>query len=358
MEHDIKMTTQANILRDAIFMYKPEQLQICFSGGRDSSATIDATLKALKELDVKLPIKLHYWNTEINADENVQHVHDIADKKGLELIEIKPEKHFNYQSLYERFGFLSAGGHRYALGFLKWFGFRKYSRIHASDNILYITGRRLLESNNRTNMVSNEPYSRVESNIYMCSPLYYWTNEYTRNYLNNNNIKVSPCYDTLGTDGNCQCGTMASSDELKMTSIFHKPLFEKILKEDNRLGGIREVKFVIDIEKCPNCEYTHLRKGKNRFIDGIHSYIYYCLRCKTKIVIPDEKMPYELGLKDMGHWGNGVNPPANELMNVPEIACHGCIQYYIEKHQQKIIKENKSRAIIPQQYYDKIYGVK
>lgn len=352
------MNTQEQTLKYAMRIYQPSELQICYSGGRDSSATIHATLNALKELQTKIPIKLHYWNTDINAPENVEHVHTTANKLGLELIEIKPEKHFNHESLYERFGFLSAGGHRYSLGFLKWFGFRKYAKIHAIDNILYITGRRLLESNARTTMVSNEPYSKVESNINMCSPLFYWDNDYTRNYLKNNNIAVSPCYDTIGTDGNCQCGTMASSDELKMISIFHKPLFEKIAKIDDRLGGIREVKFVLDIEKCPYCESIQLRKGKNRFIDGEHSYIYYCLRCKAKIIIPDYKMPYELGLKDMGHWGNGVNPPANELMNIPDIACHGCIQYYLEKHHLQTITDNKSRPIIPQKYYDKVYGIK
>lgn len=352
------MNTQERILSDAIFDTKPSSIEICYSGGKDSSATIDATLKAIKKLEIKIPVKLHYWNTQINAEENVEHVRSIANNKGLELIEITPEKHFNYNAMYERFGFLSAGGHRYTLGFLKWFGFRRYARIHKDDNILFVSGRRLLESDRRTTMISNEPYSKVESNITMCSPLFYWDNDYTKKYIENNNITVSPCYDTIGTDGNCQCGTMASSDELKMISIFHKTLFEKILAVDNRLGGIREVKFVLDIEKCMYCESTQLKKGKNRFINSVHCYIYYCLKCGAKIIIPDEKMPYELGFKDMGHWGNGVNPPANELMDVPDIACHGCIQYYLEKHHKEIIKNNKSRPIIPQSYYDKVYEIK
>lgn len=349
------MRTNTEIIKQAVKRYKTEQFIVLYSGGRDSTVTLDSTIKAIKELGLKIPLKIQYWNTGINLSENQEFVESKASKLGLELIQLQPKSWFTHEALYERFGFLSVGGHRMALGFLKWFGFREFARLNKEENICYVSGRRKLESNTRTKMNSNKPIDMPESNMKFCSPLYYLTNNQRDLYLDKYNLTASPCYETVHTDGNCQCGCYAQSDELKMMYLFHKDLFDKIMKIDDRLGGIRNVKIVLDKDKglrCIVCDSKKLIRGKNRFLNGIHSYIYWCMKCGNKTAIPDEKMPYEWGLKNMGHWGNGVNPPPRELMDAPEdLVCRSCKLVYESKQLVKAVNRNKSKAIIPQYSY-------
>lgn len=335
--------TPEQILINAVAKYNSSKFILAYSGGRDSTTTLDITKKAMKSLGLKQELILMYWNTGINLKENVEFVHDKANKEGLKLIELKPEKHFNYESLTERFGFLSVGGHRMALGFLKWFGFRKYAKEHKLDNILYLSGRRLDESKARTKMISNLPYDRPESNMNFCSPIFYISNDIRNTYMDRNNLKASPCYDTAHIDGNCSCGCYSTTDEKQMYYIFHEDTFNQIKKLEDRYGGERWSKILDENEiYCFHCKNIKMIKSKTRFLDGIHHYYYWCARCYNSYWIKDEDMSYHMGYKDNGYWGNGNDSCNDIIINVPDkLICHGCKTAFEAK--QRLKKNNAKR---------------
>jgi len=330
------MKSPKQLLEQAVKQYNTTKFIMLYSGGNDSHTTLHATQKAIREMDLKIELRLMYWNTGINIPENREFVLHTANKQGLELIELKPEPHFNFESLIQRFGFLGVGGHRFALGFLKWFGFRKFARENKLANYAYISGRRLLESTARTKMISNKDLDKPESNMNFVSPLFYLDNTQRDCYMNKYSLYASPCYTTVHTDGNCQCGCYAQKDELTMMYVFHKEVFDYIKKMEDRYGGIRQTKVIESLKTCPNCNKSgYMIGGKTRFINGIHCYLYDCLSCFTRLQIPDDKMPYHYEDLDRGYWGNGIStkevlaepPPPNDLI------CHGCKQAYLLKKQ-------------------------
>lgn len=329
------MNSPKQLIEMAIKQYNSNKFIMLYSGGNDSTATLHAVLKAQKELDKKIDIKLMYWNTTMNLDENKEFVYHTSNKYGLELIELKPESHFRPESLYDRFGFLGVGGHKMALGFLKWFGFRKFARENKTENLIYVSGRRLLESDARTKMISNKDLDRPEPNMNFVSPLFYLDNPQRDKYLSKYNLYSSPCYETVHTDGNCQCGCYSQKDELDMMYIFHKPMFEYIHKLEDKFGGIRDIKIIEPLTRCPNCGHEPIHSTETtRWINGIHCYIYECWKCLSRLEIPDEKHAFHIEAQDMGYWGNGFRN-TNEILAEPppndNLVCHGCKQAYLLK---------------------------
>lgn len=306
VHHDM---TPKEIIKFAIQRYNSEKFEMLYSGGRDSTATLHTTQQVIKELGKKIDLKLHYWDTLINAEENKEFVQSVAAKEGLELVTVKPKPHFQYEPFVERFGFPGPKAHQMTLGFLKWFGFREAARAVKDENVLYISGRRKQESTNRMNMASLQPVEHPETNIRTVAPHYYLGNTERDYYLKKYDLKVSPVYQTMHIDGNCGCGSHAGPDELKMMYIFHQPLFEKIQRIDDRLGGEQTVRIIEPLEECPNCKALLPKRKKDvtRFINGVHHYLFKCPKCGETSTIPDEKMPHHMGPRDNGHWGKGVS---------------------------------------------------
>lgn len=329
------MKSPNQLIQQAMKQYNSDKFIMLYSGGNDSTSTLHAVLKTQRESDKKFEIKLMYWNTMINSDDNRDFVYHQADKYGLELIELKPELHFRAESLFDRFGFLGVGGHPFALGFLKWFGFRKFAKENKLENYIYVSGRRLLESEARTKMISNKDLDKPEPNMNFVSPLFYLSNPQRDFYMIKHNLHSSPCYATLKTDGNCFCGCYAGAGELANIWLFDKPLFERIRKLEERFGGIREIKVIDKLTKCPKCGVEgHLHGGDTtRWKNGIHTYLYECWKCFSFMAIPDEQLPYHIEFQDMGTWGNGVS--TKEIMANPppedNLICHGCKQAFLMK---------------------------
>lgn len=225
------LPTPKEIIKEAQKKYNIKRFVGLFSGGKDS-LTMCHYVDKLGYLDEVL-----YLKTGIGTQENFEFVLNTCNKYNWKLTVADPKPQFTYERFVAKFGFPHAGIHPSVMAYLKLFQIRQFGKDHKKEGIAFLSGRRKKESNKRRKMKSNLPYSKIETNVIMVSPMLYWNNGQVSTYINNNNLEICPVYETLHMSGDCLCGAFSTFGESDLIKTFHPELAKTIVGLEQKYGG-------------------------------------------------------------------------------------------------------------------------
>lgn len=218
-----------------------DSFYVGYSGGKDSGIVLDLIAREYP----KYFKGVIYINTGIGTDATLNFVKNFCKQKNYTLFELTPNavsakgrskylkkgEHYNYQNLIKCFGFPDASWHNTTMAWLKYYPMKYFinDRIALGENPALISGVRKNESSRRkfSSKYTRCPLDKSESIIFV-KPIYYKTNTWVSEYWIKNNLKRSPCYDTIATSGDCLCGCFSDSHELKLLELYHPEVFNKI----------------------------------------------------------------------------------------------------------------------------------
>ena len=214
------------IVQEAKNQYQLDRIVGLFSGGKDS-LTICHYLWTQGLLNEVL-----YCDTGIKVKDNFEYVKQTCDKYKWRLNIVHPLPHETYEIFVKRFGFPRNGIHSAIMGFLKWHPIRKWCR---ENKVLLVSGRRQKESKRRMRL--SKYIEHPEKNIYICSPLFYWTTAQVWEYIKQNNLEICPVYKTLHMSGDCLCGSFSELGESQLIATFHPEVTKQITDLETRYKG-------------------------------------------------------------------------------------------------------------------------
>lgn len=180
---------------------------ILFSGGNDSTV--------LAHLMRGMATHAAHADTTVGIEATRQFVRDTCQTWGLPLIEKTPPRSYEDLVLNVWGGFPGPSGHGRAFSRLKERALRRVRKELVTDprtqRVLFIAGRRRLESARRSTIVEHE---RQGSTIW-ASPLANWSSDDMRIYRAlNPDAPRNPVAARLGMSGECLCGAFAEPGEL------------------------------------------------------------------------------------------------------------------------------------------------
>lgn len=236
------------ILRTAKKQYNFSTAVLMFSGGKDSLVTGHQTEKLIKELNSEIndpckrcKFKVLHSKTGVGVKENFEYVNETCNKFGWDLTVYEPEPRFSYEEIWRRYGPPHQGMHNGVMMWLKWFQVRKFNRAFYDDGLCFISGSRKKESHRRMRLQNavrlNRRGEKKAFPILIASPSFYLTTPYIWKYMENNNLKKCPVYETLHISGDCLCGCFAESGEAELLWTFHPETAKFLHRLEERYGG-------------------------------------------------------------------------------------------------------------------------
>ena len=289
--------TPQQIVNFALEKLDVNSFYVGYSGGKDSGIVLDLIAREYP----KYFKGVIYVNTGIGTAATRNFVKNICDEKKYPLFELSPAsvqaqyskylkkgESFTYENLIKTFGFPDKRTHNQTMAWLKFYPMKQFinSRIAAGEKPALISGVRKNESARRKyqSNYTKAPIDKAETIIFV-KPIYYKTNSWVSEFWIKNNMKRSPCYDTIGISGDCLCGCFSDSKELKLLETYHPDVFNKI-KELEKSASSRSLHWgnskkttTNDIEKqttfdveeniCNECHFNDeinplLRLNKNQ----------------------------------------------------------------------------------------------
>ena len=217
-----------------------DSFYVGYSGGKDSGICLDLIANKYS----KYFKGVIYVNTGIGTNATLNFVKNFCKEKNYPLFELSPDtvhaqrskylkngESFNYENLIKTFGFPKKNSHNQTMAWLKYYPMKRFidSRIAAGEQPALISGVRKGESLRRkyASKYTKCPIDKSESIVFV-KPIYYKSNNWVSEYWIKNNMKRSPCYDSIGMSGDCLCGCFSDSHELKLLELNHPEVFNKI----------------------------------------------------------------------------------------------------------------------------------
>lgn len=214
------------ILKEAAKIYNLNRFVGLFSGGKDSLVTCHYLWEK------GLLNEVLYCKTGIGVKDNFDYVQTTCKKYNWKLNVIEPLPHETYEIFVKRFGFPKQSMHGAVMGYLKWHPMRKWCR---DNKALLCSGRRQKESRRRMRL--SKYIDNPEKNIFICSPLFYWTTVDVWSYINRNNLEICPVYETMHMSGDCMCGAYSALGEAELIATFHPELANEIQVLETKYKG-------------------------------------------------------------------------------------------------------------------------
>jgi 3'-phosphoadenosine 5'-phosphosulfate sulfotransferase (PAPS reductase)/FAD synthetase len=221
----------ADIIADAWTEHAPTKAYVMFSGGKDSSVTLDYLWRNHRD---KINGALHI-NTGIAVPETSAFARRFCDERGIAYHEYAVPSD-TYESLVERYGFPGAMSHRFMYINLKQRAMEAFMRDFKTaryDRIALLTGVRYSESIRR--MGNSKPVSRVGSQVWV-APLIDFSNMEMHEYREQYSVQMSEASRTLHMSGDCLCGAYAQPGELAMVDLFHPDIAKRIRALQERVA--------------------------------------------------------------------------------------------------------------------------
>lgn len=275
---------------------------LMFSGGKDS------LVAGHSDKEVKESV---YCKTGVGL--NFDYVLEQCNKLGWKLNVLFPKDGEAFEDFVNKFGFPHVSMHNAVMGYLKWHPIRKWNgeQKELGRDILLVSGRRKKESKRRMRMKSNKQYSEMEG-MKFYAPIYYWTTKEVWQYIKNNNLTVSPIYETMHMSGDCFCGAFAQKGESQLLYTFHKDLANRMKELEDRLKTkVEELDQMIKTMPLSKRRVILGKKYKSR-----------------KWQEYQELVSLRRTLQQNSSWGNGTSiTGSSKQSTLNELVCADCIQY-------------------------------
>lgn len=216
----------------AIAIHNPIARMVLFSGGKDSSVTLDYMWRNHRS---EITGALH-----INTGIGLQSTHDFAkqfcDERGIPFYEITTKE--VYEEIVEKHGFPGSGAHMKMYVRLKerpLDAFIAATKRKWKDRIALITGVRAEESRRR--MGTCISVDRKGAKVWI-APLIDWSMRDMQAYREKYSVEMSPASSTIHLSAECLCGAFGSPDELDLIETFHPdPSLKRIRALEKKLAS-------------------------------------------------------------------------------------------------------------------------
>ena len=201
-----------------------------FSGGSDSVCSAHIASSASKFDGVV------YIDTGIKIQQTLDHARAVAKKYSWPFqVVVTPE---NYETIVRKYGFPGPAAHKYMYILLKERAIDKLLRENKSkrsDRIMLITGVRRHESQRRMESVTSA-VAKVKAKVWV-APMWDWTSETKRTYIQDNNLPENPIKKIMHVSGDCLCGAYNDKGDLEILRAFFPEEAAKIDKLQSEIIG-------------------------------------------------------------------------------------------------------------------------
>jgi 3'-phosphoadenosine 5'-phosphosulfate sulfotransferase (PAPS reductase)/FAD synthetase len=204
---------------------------VMFSGGRDSLAALDLSIKALNGQKVKVL----FIDTGISTPGLKEYIVNICEQYNVELNIIKTE--YDYFELVLKKGFPMIK-YRWCKDYLKIRPLKKFvDSVKDKFKIILITGVRADESWFKAD--ASKIYDHPKLGVKVYAPIFDWTEEEVKKYTKLYNLRENPLYHIYGKAYECWCTVFKSPADFALLAINHPEFFKKFVETEAKLrsGG-------------------------------------------------------------------------------------------------------------------------
>jgi 3'-phosphoadenosine 5'-phosphosulfate sulfotransferase (PAPS reductase)/FAD synthetase len=224
------------IVAEALSLYKPIKAFVLFSGGKDSSVTLDTMWRTFPGL---ITGALHI-NTGIGLRSTREFAEKFCEDRGIRFHEARAP--IMYEDAVRKNGFPGPAFHRRMYILLKQRALEAFVAIQKRekmDEIMLISGARAEESRRR--MGTTAPHEKNGAQIW-CQPLIDWSDRRMQSERERHSVEMSPSSSTLHISGECLCGAFGDPKELDLIETFFSddPVVRRIRKLERELAAAGE----------------------------------------------------------------------------------------------------------------------
>jgi 3'-phosphoadenosine 5'-phosphosulfate sulfotransferase (PAPS reductase)/FAD synthetase len=222
---------------------------ILLSGGNDST-TLAHLAWFVFPSDIRATHAAHA-NTTIGVEETRVFVRETCAAWGLPLVEKRPPESYRQLVLDPKNGgFPGPARHWKMYTRLKERCLvqvrRDFVKEPRKQRVLFIAGRRRLESKRRANV----PENSRDGSIIWTSPLVEWSADDMEAYRTLFAVPHNPVADDLGMSGECLCGAFAEPGEFERLQSLHPDAAQEIVDLEDELVSQNEVLGTLPDEVC------------------------------------------------------------------------------------------------------------
>jgi len=209
-------------------------LLINFSGGKDSSCLI------LLAQQTDADFKLMYMTSGIELPGSLEFVQKEAERLGLDLLVSDPVKHYQGDFCYwvRKIGYFPSYHYSYCSVRLKIRPSRAYLRtLYGFKHIYRINGVRKSESTRRSKIYKDKEPIRKDwenSGHFVVEPIYDWSGQDVRDYLEENNFIVQKQYSEFGISGCAYCPFYQVEIYQRILNVYPN-IYDKIIEVEDEI---------------------------------------------------------------------------------------------------------------------------
>ena len=222
---------------------------VLFSGGKDSLCLLYYISRLAKTIGKK--ITAVHVDTTAGFPEVEEYVQNVCSHFNVPLVIVRPP--YDYFELAKKWGIPGVKS-RWCCGTLKIAPIRRFLSNVVGQKIIF-DGIRSAESNIRAtyNPIWFHPSFRCIS----VSPIFDWSDEKIKKYIELNNLPKSPTAD-LNTSAECWCGAYKCRNDFEALLDIHPEIFDKLVEVEKAQRG----KYTFLFEKGVRVPLDSLKKEK------------------------------------------------------------------------------------------------
>ena len=269
------IASSREIISKALKDYPCYKILVAVSGGDDSLTALEVA----RHIGLNFDYILH-GNTGTGVKEVFDFVKDVSKHDNLIVADAKDK----YTLRVREKGFYGSGNtaHFFAYNDLKDKPFNAAISKHIKQGkrgrrVMIINGARKSESKRREKTCKNPiRVDKYTGNVWV-NIINEWSKEDCLEFLDLQNVSISPVSECLGRSGECNCGTFASRGELEELKVHFKPTYDFLIGLENE--SIKNGRLWKWADKCP----TGNNFNKREKLGQINMFTPMCVGCEAKV---------------------------------------------------------------------------
>ncbi len=257
---------EAENLKKIVELYRPKNVFILFSGGKDSMVALDVFYRLYKTAKLSVKTTIIHIDTGIGISACKEFIREFVKRYPFDFKVLKPE--MSFEEGLKKWGVPLHGRCRWCFRVLKYQPLSKF--LKSINGVkLSVNGIRIHESSRRFEIYgeylkTNKVYKGRHKEYSYC-PILDWNREKVEEYIKVADLPVNPVYKAISMSGECMCMLHDLSEEkiMKIKRFFPED-YERLMNIFSKadLKGKEGVKRVKKLEKIScQCFLPHIAGG-------------------------------------------------------------------------------------------------